>query len=333
MSVFHASRSRSAVVLAAAAVAVGVAAVPAYAASATLRPADLNTSETRSTGHVEFLRNGLHVWTEGSSNTGPNGTGGTWNTDKAAGYFALSGGIPTSASMAWVGSESEPGKQLVFDADGITGNGNDYNILVGESVYGSVWWLTNSSSATAKTADPSGANNGGSGSEWFGTLAEWQAALPQARALAGGFSLGSGVKGDGVIERMQYGTTVYEFTNLPVTEDGQDGATGATGPVGPAGAAGATAPAKVVDAEGFVSFVKVTRGVKVTLRTDPGAAGEVVGKKVRWIVKVDNKKTADLTQGLGDKDVVAARFATGSGKHLVTIKKNGVVVRTIKVRA
>ena len=35
--------------------------------------------------------------------------------------------------------------QIVFDADGISGNGNDWNILVGETVYGGNWWLSNGS--------------------------------------------------------------------------------------------------------------------------------------------------------------------------------------------
>ena len=79
--------------------------------------------------------------------------------------------------------------------------------------------------------------------------------------------------------------------------------------------------------------MRVTRGVRLTLTTDPGAAGEVVGTKVRWIVKVDGQKVADLTQGLDDKDTVAARFPKGSGKHEVVVKKDGTIVRTLKVRA
>ena len=36
--------------------------------------------------------------------------------------------------------------------------------------------------------------------------------MPNARFLAGGFSLGSGVKGDGVIDSITYGGTEYRFT-------------------------------------------------------------------------------------------------------------------------
>ena len=69
------------------------------------------------------------------------------------------------------------------------------------------------SSADAKAADPSGADNGGSGSDYFGTLAEWKAAMPNARVLAYGFSLGSGVKGDGVLRSQTFGDDRFVFTN------------------------------------------------------------------------------------------------------------------------
>ncbi len=82
----------------------------------------------------------------------------------------------------------------MFDVDGTTGNGNDYNILVGEpTYYGENWWLTNGSSAEAKAADPSGGNDGGNGSSVVRhagrvegraarTHASWPAASASARA-------------------------------------------------------------------------------------------------------------------------------------------------------
>ena len=67
---------------------------------------------------------------------------------KAAGYFAIDKPLSdiTSSSLNWHGTDPPPGQQIVFDVDGVTGNGNDYNILVGEPVYGDNWWLTNGSS-------------------------------------------------------------------------------------------------------------------------------------------------------------------------------------------
>ena len=220
MSHLSAARSRGIVVLAAAAVVVGGAAVPANAASVTLRSGDLigaPLDDTRATGHKEFLRNGLHLWTEG-----------TTSTDKVTAYFPVDATFPTSASMDYVSSYGDtlrPGMQLVFDVDQVTGNGNDYNVLVGEPtyadgtvLYGNQWWLTNGSSADAKAVAPH--VGGGYGSLNYGTLAEWAAAFSTERALAGGVSLGSGVKGDGILKSLRYGTTVYEFTNQAVSTNG-----------------------------------------------------------------------------------------------------------------
>ena len=173
----------------------------------------LNIDDTRATGHVDFNDHSLRVWTEGAT-----------STDKAAGYFPVEMplaevGDPT---MVWRFNNATllavPGQQIVFDADNITDNGNDYNVLVGEPVYNGNWWLTSGSSDTAKSADPSGADNGGNGSEWFGSLDEWSAALPDAQVLAGGFSLGSGVHGDGTLVSMTYGTTTFEFAKDTMVE-------------------------------------------------------------------------------------------------------------------
>ena len=169
-------------------------------------------------------------------------------------YFPIDATFPTSADMDYVASYGDtlrPGIQLVFDVDGITGNGNDYNILVGEAtyangtvLYGNQWWLTNGSSAAAKAAAPH--VGGGYGSPNYGTLAEWATSLTAERALAGGVSLGSGVKGDGILKSVRFGSSVYEFTNPSAVRrrtaprvDRRHGS-GRSPPVatGPAGAAG-----------------------------------------------------------------------------------------------
>ena len=132
----------------AAIIAVGAVAAPIAHAAATvitIHPADLIAalSDTRSAGHVSFRTDGLNVRTDDATSNA-----------KAAEYFAMTGKIPTTASLDWHGTQPQPGQQIVFDADSITGNGNDYNILVGEPVYGDNGWLTNGSSADAKAADP-----------------------------------------------------------------------------------------------------------------------------------------------------------------------------------
>ncbi|MRG59829.1 hypothetical protein GE115_08105 [Agromyces sp. CFH 90414] len=171
-------------------------AVPAQAA-----PLDQwDFRETRATGHYERTAEGLHIWTEGTA-----------SSDKVAGYLkvdlplasTLSGGLDYTAAGGGV-----PGAQFVVDIDG---NGTGDGILVGESVYGQNWWLTGGSSAAFKALDPSGAENGGNGSEWFGTLAQWAAAAPGAKIVSVGFSLGSGVKGEGVVRAVLAGDQRYTF--------------------------------------------------------------------------------------------------------------------------
>ncbi|MEO8776462.1 MAG: hypothetical protein ABI468_09130, partial [Candidatus Nanopelagicales bacterium] len=162
-------------------------------------------SDTRTSGHLQFIKDGLHLWTD--DNTGQ---------AKVAEYFKVSGSLADmvgSTVPVWWGTTNAPGSQIVFDADG-TGLANKYNILVGEAVYGgNDWWLTGGSSALAKSKCPE--TGGGFGSDCHGTLEQWAAALPHAKVYAGGFSLGSGVLGDGLLYSMTFGTTEYHFTNLP----------------------------------------------------------------------------------------------------------------------
>ncbi|MFF2275104.1 hypothetical protein [Agromyces sp. NPDC058126] len=162
--------------------------------------------QTRSTGHNELVASGLRVWTEGAS-----------STDKAAGYydtnFPLSGVGVTSIADALEYTATtgpEPGLQLVIDVDG---DGDGDGILVGEAVYGENWWLSGGSTQSLKDGAPN--TGGGNGSEWFGTAAEWVAAFPDAIVEAVGYSLGSGVHGDGVITKITLGCVEYTFGLKP----------------------------------------------------------------------------------------------------------------------
>src|ERR1700712_5789866 len=211
---------RAAAVLAVAVVASAGFAAAAHGATTDhdVRASDFNSAlaDQRTNGHLDFLKEGVRLYTDGNADTGPRTDGGTgdWNTDKVAQYYApASTTMPTSSGQDWYGTDSAPGMQIVFDYDGTTGNGNDYNVLVGEKVYNGTWWLTNGSSTDAKAADPSGTNDGGNGSAYFGTLQQWKDAMPAARVLAYGFSLGSGVKGDGVLRSQTFGDDSYVFTD------------------------------------------------------------------------------------------------------------------------
>ncbi|MFC5178046.1 hypothetical protein [Nocardioides taihuensis] len=189
------------------------AAAPASAATATIVvPTDFDPtlSDTRATGHYEVVGTGLHIWTEGST-----------STDKVAEYVAA------PAPLAVVGEPSldyapttgtiPPGFQLVVDFDN---DGAIDGILVGEPVYGGDWWLSNSSAQFVKDGAPS--HTGGSGSDNHGTLDAWRAAFPEAQVDFIGFSLGSGVLGDGVLEALNYNGTRYTFAQAVVLAGKQD---------------------------------------------------------------------------------------------------------------
>ena len=109
----------------------------------------------------------------------------------------------------WYGTTPTPGVQYVMDFDN---DGSQDGILVGEKVYGGqdVWLTDGSKDAYKGSGAPS--NTGGSGTANHGTLAEWSSKYPNARILFGGFSLGSGVKGDGVLRSLTFGDDRYVFT-------------------------------------------------------------------------------------------------------------------------
>jgi hypothetical protein len=162
---------------------------------------DHSLSDTRATGHYEVQGTGLHISTQGST-----------STDKVAEY------VDASAPLADVGEPSlsysptagtiPPGYQLVVDFDG---NGTADGILVGEpTFYGNKWWLSNGSAAFVKAGAPH-SDTGGTGSQWYGTLDEWRTSFGSAVVKAFGFSLGSGVYGDGVIHSITFNGTTYTF--------------------------------------------------------------------------------------------------------------------------
>jgi hypothetical protein len=165
-------------------------------------------SDTRTTGHYEVKGTGLRIWTEGST-----------STDKVAEYVA------TDTPLADVGEPSldyantaggVPGFQLVVDFDG-DGDGTDDGILIGEPVYNGDWWLNNDAQQFVKDGAPS--HTGGFGSANHGTLDQWRTAFPGADVTAFGFSLGSGVKGDGVLNAINFAGTRYTFAESVVLTD------------------------------------------------------------------------------------------------------------------
>lgn len=165
-----------------------------------------DTSETRATGHNEIVSGALRVWTES------NGT-----TDKAAGYYTTNfllsemgdQTIADSFNYTTNSGTIPPGLQMVVDFD--EDNSPD-GILVGEAAYGNNWWLAGASQFVKDNAPN---NGGGYGSLWYGTPNEWLTKFPQARVMAIGYSLGSGVQGDYEITSIKLGCVDYRFDLAP----------------------------------------------------------------------------------------------------------------------
>jgi disulfide bond formation protein DsbB len=164
-----------------------------------------NMSETRTAGHNVVTDAGLYIYTDDNTSQA-----------KAAGYLSVD--YPLSATGTQTIADSidydsdygtlAPGLQLVVDFDG---NGIADGILVGESVYGNSWWLSNSAATFVKTNAPN--NGGGYGSSWYGTLSEWLTSFPGAQVKAIGYSLGSGVYAGGTINSITLGCHTYRFDN------------------------------------------------------------------------------------------------------------------------
>ncbi len=160
--------------------------------------------DTRSSGLYGFTNDGLKIWT-------------TDNTSQAkVAWYHLNNypltdiGTPsmnytmdTSAGLQQIA----PGLQIVVD---FNGDGSAMGTLVGESVYGNDWWLTNGSNASVKANAPH--TGGGNGSNWFGTLNEWLTNFPNAKVTAVGFSLGSGVYAGGTLKSITFGCQQWNFT-------------------------------------------------------------------------------------------------------------------------
>lgn len=257
-------------------------------------------SDTRSSGHVEFLREGLHVWTDDATSNA-----------KAAEYVAVPAqGLPSSASLTWWGTTPQPGTQLVFDADGDPATtGDSYNVLVGEPAYGADFWMTAGSSIYQHHHELCPETTGGSGSDCHGTLAEWQAAFPSAQLYAAGFSLGSGVKGDGVLHDLQVGGTDYQFTD--------------------------EAPVPAVTVVPVTGTAHVTRTdfrtatqLRMHFATNPLGANETQGAKLTFKVTDNGRGIYRATMNADADATVKFRFAKGTGKHTVRILENGTVDQT-----
>lgn len=161
--------------------------------------------DTRSKGHVEYVNDALHVYTDDNSS-----------------QAKVSEGISVSFPLKETG---------LLDIDVTAQPGNDYpygpglnlfvnfgadgtGTLVYESVYGQDLWLTNGSSAAVKANAP--VNGGGNGSPWHGTIDQWLTKYPDAQVFGLAYSLGSGVHGDWNINSITANCIEYTFDKVEV---------------------------------------------------------------------------------------------------------------------
>jgi len=162
-------------------------------------------NDSGDTGHFEATADGLHIWTEGT--TGEDRVRLLQGVDDIPLADVTSAGVNfTNTSGGGV-----PGAQLFIDTNGI---GLEEGTLVAEPIYyGANVWLTASSSDELKALAPH-TGGGGNGSEWWGTLTEWGDAVPDANIIAIGFTLGSGILGDGILHSVFVDDAVFPFTEV-----------------------------------------------------------------------------------------------------------------------
>jgi hypothetical protein len=171
-------------------------------------------TNTRANGHNEIIERGnaqfMHVFTTDNSSLAKAACDITIPDDTIAGV-----GLP---DMDWSFKQWTAPYQLIAPGVQIVG-GSDQGAfrLVYETIYGNDLWAANESAPDVKIAapscdgDPDALTNpaahciGGSGSYYHGTPAEWDAALTNNVVNKIGWSLGSGVHGDGYIHDIAYG--------------------------------------------------------------------------------------------------------------------------------
>lgn len=177
-------------------------------------------SDTRSDGHYAVEGTGLHIWTTSNGSQAKVAEYVATNkpladvSEPTLDYTTNSGTIP-------------PGFQLVVNFN--CGSPSE-GILVGEpTYYGTDWWASNGSAACVKAGAP--VVSGGSGSPYHGTLTQWRAAFPDANVDAFGFSLGSGVQGDYLLNAINFAGTRYTFAQFDKNDCKNGGWATSTNPV------------------------------------------------------------------------------------------------------
>ncbi len=259
-------------------------------------------------------KEGLHVYTDDSSS----------NAKSAEYYAAPAGsGIPTSGSYDWYGTDNQAGSQIVFDTDSDPSNAGSFNVLVGEQAYTvgvgnegdgqnlTDWWYTGGSAKAATNGITCPLTTGGSGSDCHGSLQQWHDANGMSDAKVGyyGYSLGSGVKGDGVLRSQTFGDDKYVFTD----EDAP------------------TPPPTTQNVTGYQTASKSGRTVRVDFHSNPLGANTTQGTKIRWAVTIDNSATQMFSDEMGAGENATYRYTAPAGQHVVHILRDGHQVNSVTV--
>ena len=154
-----------------------------------------------SAGHVAFRpTGGVRTWTDNDTLEG-----------KSRGLFDV--GIPLDEAgeptieFRTNSGDIPPGLWLQLDIDD---DGESDGTIIKERAYGNDWWLNDIEGPLAPFAPE---NSGGSGSPLHGGLNQWRDELPEGTTVVqAGWSLGSGVKGDFIIDAITVGLTRYTFS-------------------------------------------------------------------------------------------------------------------------
>lgn len=195
----------------------------AFAANPTeLKTTDLTSGgwtlgESRSAGHSVIVSGGLHVWTTPSDCNGATPPVCGNSLSKAAGYynsvnFPLADAGDASIDIRPGFTGVRPSLQLGVDRDG-DGHWDGYLVYEPWAYGDGQFWVDK----------PGFGVSAGMGYASFGTIAQYVSANPQARVISVGYSLGSGVVGDSIINSLTVAGVKYTFDTPKVAQNNRTG--------------------------------------------------------------------------------------------------------------
>src|SRR3954471_2447488 len=89
----------------------------------------------------------------------------------------------------------------------------------------------------------------------------------------------------------------------------------------------------ITNVRGSSAILVGAHSVRVDLRSVVQPANTVIGNKLDWKIKVDGRTVMHVKEGFAAHDVYRQQFAAHSGRHIIKVFKNDVLVRTATVRS